>query len=254
MREWEHAVLWERIAPDVRSGRIVARWVPAHKSVSEARRLGLAERDRLGNAAADSHAGEAARRRLPPRALVRDRVAVLAQLEAAQRVMAAAHLAAVKASAALRGEPAQRQRRDWSRIRRGARPRASSAPAASGAESRWAAGHGRRVAGPRARRAVAANCAVSPRGLDLAAFFAGTTWRPHSAAQGPGRVTCLRCANGAGSWGELSSTPCTGWSEALPAHAQGLLLLGSLRRAGGSAADFCTLVRKRLERLPAAPD
>ena len=254
VREWEHADLWERIAPDVRSGRIVARWVPAHKSVSEARRLGLAERDRLGNAAADSHAGEAARRRLPPRALVRDRVAVLAQLEAAQRVMAAAHLAAVKASAALRGEPAQRQRRDWSRIRRGARPRASSAPAASGAESRWAAGHGRRVAGPRARRAVAANCAVSPRGLDLAAFFAGTTWRPHSAAQGPGRVTLLRCANGAGSWGELSSTPCTGWSEALPAHTQGLLLLGSLRRAGGSAADFCTLVRKRLERLPAAPD
>ena len=126
VREWEHADLWERIAPDVRSGRIVARWVPAHKSVSEARRLGLAERDRLGNAAADSHAGEAARRRLPPRALVRDRVAVLAQLEAAQRVMAAAHLAAVKASAALRGEPAQRQRRDWSRIRRGARPRASS--------------------------------------------------------------------------------------------------------------------------------
>ena len=249
VREWEHADLWELIAPAVRSRRIVARWVPAHKTATEARRLGLAERDRLGNAAADSNAGAVARRRLPASALVRERAASLAQLEAAQRVMAAAHLAALQASAATRGQPLQRTRRDWGRVRRGTRVRARSAPpAASGRPG--AAGRGLRDGRQRERRAAAAPAC----GLDLAAFFAGTTWQPHAAAQGPGRVTCLRCGSSASTWGALSGTPCDGWAESLPAHAMGLLMHGILRRAGGSAADFCTMARQRLERLPAAPD
>ena len=229
--EWEHADLWSEIAPEVRSGRLVARWVPAHKNETEARRLGLAERDRLGNAAADSNAGAVARRRLPERSLIRQRLASLAQLEAAQRVMSAAHLAAVQANAARRTEPRQ-QRRDW---------RASDVEHVS----------------ERLRRKCKVQihkCTAPSRGSDLAAFFAGRSWRPHTAAQGPGRVTCLRCGAYEALWQRLAASSCQGWSESLPSHAQGLLFLGDIRCAGGSAVDFCMLVRSRLERLPAAPD
>ena len=246
VREWEHADIWEQIAPVVRSGRMSARWVPAHKSASEARQLGLAERDRLGNAAADFAAGEAARQRLPPRGLVQVRLAELARLDAAQRIMAAAHLAAVKATAALQGDRQPHRRRDWARVRRSTRARARSAPAV----------------GPGRRRLQGLIPSAAPprvigglrREVDLAAFFAGRVWRPHCAAQGPRQAVCMRCGCGARSWAELSSTPCQGWSESLPARAQGLLLLSSHCRAGGSAEDFCTLLGKRLEQLPAVPD
>ena len=244
VREWEHADLWEQLAPALRCGRLTARWIPAHKSAVEARLLGLAERDRLGNAAADSAAGEAARRRLPPRGMVQDRLAELARLDAAQRVMAAAHLAAVHATASVTVAPLHR-RRDWARVRRGARARAGSAPAVPGR---------RRARGAVSSAAPLPASAAPRRGVDLVAFFAGGSWLPHCAAQGPRQAVCMRCGSSADSWANLSSTPCRGWSETLPARAQGLLLFSSPLRAGGSAEDFCTLIGKRLGQLPAAPD
>ena len=53
VHEWEHADLWRQLAGVVRSGRLRARWVPAHKTPAEARRLGISERGRLDNAAAE---------------------------------------------------------------------------------------------------------------------------------------------------------------------------------------------------------
>ncbi|CAK0881315.1 unnamed protein product [Prorocentrum cordatum] len=96
-RDWAHADLWHSLVDAVRSGRLWARWVPAHKTPAEARRLGLSERGRFGNAAADGNAGAAAANR-----------------------------------AALAAAPpaARRRQRDWRRVRRGDRARAASALAA----------------------------------------------------------------------------------------------------------------------------
>ncbi len=91
-----------------------------------------------------------------------------------------------------------------------------------------------------------------PRGALLAAFFAGRSWWPHAAAQGPGRVFCLRCGGSAAA--DLKASACPGWSERMPAKGQAALLLGGCRRAGGSAADFQRLAAQRLAQLPAAPD
>ena len=239
--ELEHADLWQQASPHLKSGRVRARWVPAHKSAAEASRLGVSERDRLGNAAADSAAGAVARGRMACCADVAARQNELWLLEAAQRVQAAAQLASLKAASNRREEGAPRARRVWSQVRRGARARVRSAPPVGGA-----------APGPRVpSRAVAPPAA---RGADLRAFFAGRAWQPHAAARGPGRVTCLRCAASAAAWSALSASPCRGWSEQLPAQALGLLLLGDLCCAGGSVAEFDVLVRQRLAQLPQAPD
>jgi ribonuclease HI len=68
--EWEHADLWQQLVDPVRSGRLRARWVPAHKTAAQAQHLGVSERDRLGNAAADGNAGAAAARRALPQEAV----------------------------------------------------------------------------------------------------------------------------------------------------------------------------------------
>ena len=199
VHEWEHADLWRQLAGVVRSGRLRARWVPAHKTPAEARRLGVSERGRLGNAAADGNAGAfVASRDLPPET-VRTRRRELELLEAAQRVLAAAQQAALAASQKL---PGRRGRRDWSRVRRGARARAVSAPAGVVPASRAAP----QAARPRRHGGEAP---VSS-GAMLAAFFAGRSWWPHSLAQGPGQVFCLRCGRNAAAAASL-----------LGAHAQG---------------------------------
>ncbi len=243
--DWAHSDLWAQIEPHVRSGRIRARWVPAHKTQSQARQLGLSERDRLGNSAADSNAGAAARQRLPHASVIAERKRALGALEAAQRVLAATHHSAIAANAQRSGE--RRQPRDWRRVRRGTRPRAQSAPAAAGAAA------GGRAAPQRGAGALE-SARAPPRGEVLRQFFAGQSWHPHAAAQGPGRVTCIRCGACARNWRVLSAVPCGEPAKTLPVHAQGLLLLGELHRAGGSAVDFNRLVQERLAQLPQAPD
>ena len=177
--------------------------------------LGVSERDRLGNAAADSAAGEAARRRAVSREDVAERKRSFWLLEAAQRVQAAAQLATLESVGGGRGARDHPPQRDWARVRRGARRGARSAPARAGGGGGTAAPRG--PPGRARRRAAAAPPAEPPRprGADLLAFFAGKAWSPNVAAQGPGKVACLRCAACAGTWGELSATPCPGWTEQL---------------------------------------
>ena len=88
----------------------------------------------------------------------------------------------------------------------------------------------------------------------LAAFFAGRSWWPHALAQGPGQVICLRCGASARAPAEILGSACPGWKERLPARGQATLLLGELRFAGGSGADFARIAARRLAELPKAPD
>ena len=251
VRGWEHADLWEQLAPHVRSGRLAARWVPAHKTEAEARCLGVSERDRLGNAAADSNAGAAARARMPGEGLLAERRIALGRLDAAQRVLAAAQLAAHAADRAGRGDQLLRRPRDWSQVRRGARARARPAVIAmDGGQVREPVPA--RAAQVREPDAVAAARAV--RGEALQAFFAGRSWRPHAPARGPGLVVCLRCGARAATRNALVDTPCVGWASALTAQVQGCLLLGELHCAGGSAEEFARLARQRHAQIPWAPD
>ena len=72
--------------------------------------------------------------------------------------------------------------------------------------------------------------------------------------QGAGRATCLRCGTKARSCEVVRESPCLGWSDAPPAQATGLLLLGELRFAGVATAEFACLARRRIAQLPQAPD
>jgi len=96
--EWDHDDLWKLLAPHIRSRRVRARWIVAHLSPTKARARGLSERDRLGNAAADSNAGAAATCGLPGPARVSARQRQLDCLDAAQRLMATVELEVMKAT------------------------------------------------------------------------------------------------------------------------------------------------------------
>ena len=242
VREWEHADLWQHLVDAVRSGRLQARWVPAHKTPAEARRLGMSERDRLGNAAADGNAGAAAALRAPPPGLVRTRRRELELLGAAQRVLAAAQQAALAAAP----PAARRRRRDWRQVRRGTRARATSAPAGAAPAGR--------AAHPAARPRRSGDDEPVGSGAMIAAFFAGRSWWPHTLAQGPGQVVCLRCGGCAPTRATMLERACPGWTDRLPVSGQALLLLGELRCAGGSVADFARLVAQRIAQLPKVPD
>lgn len=235
--EEKHADLWEQVVPAVRSGRLRARLVRAHQNSDAARNHGIAERDCLGNAAADSAAGWAALQRLPPRELVSARLRDLERLEATQRVLAYAQASAVESWHAGRPQSQRNwlRKRDWRLVRRGSRR-----PKPSG--------------GPADPAATATRPGAVIMGQTLRAFFAGRSWQAHVAVAGPGGVLCLRCARKAQSWKDLADTPCPGWTEDLPAWAQGLLLLGSVCCAGGSTASFSSLAAQRLAQMPAAPD
>jgi ribonuclease HI len=250
-RGWAHADIWEQLVPHVRSGRVVARWVPAHKTEAEARCSGVAERDRLGNAAADSNAGAAARARLPREDLLAERRRAIGRLEAAQRVLAAVQLAAHAADRAGRGDQPLRRPRDWRQVRRGARAQAQSALTAMGGEQ---AREPAPVGAARDAEPDAAAAARARRGEALQAFFAGRSWRPHAPARGPGLVVCLRCGARATARTALADKPCAGWASTLAAQVQGFLLLGELHCAGGSAEEFARLARSRLAQIPRAPD
>ncbi|CAK0871689.1 unnamed protein product [Prorocentrum cordatum] len=242
-RDGEHADLWHSLVDAVRSGRLRARWVPAHKTPAEAHRLGLSERDRLGNAAANGNAGAAAASRAPPPDVVRARCQELQLLEAAQRVMAAAQQAALAAAP----PAARRRQRDWRRVRRGARARAASALAAD-------APAGQVAQAPACPRRSGAVAPVSSGGM-LAAFFAGrSSWWPHALARGPCHVFCLRSSGSATSAAGLLGNACPGWRERLPARCQAALLLGELPCAGGSAEAFACLAAQRIAQLPKVPD
>ena len=88
----------------------------------------------------------------------------------------------------------------------------------------------------------------------LATFFAGRSWWPRSPAQGPGRVCCLRCGGCAETAAAMMGGACPGWRDRLPARGQALLLLGNLRCAGGSEAEFASLAARRIAQLPKVPD
>ena len=238
--DWEHADLWRQLEHPVRSQRLSFRWVKAHMSCEDARARGMSERDRLGNAAADSNAGAAALQRLPSNALLAERAEALLALDAVQRLLGAVQLKVMQS----RPPDARRpQRRCWANVRRGQRGRAASMPPAivPQADPRSAA-HA-----PRVVPSVG-------RGEALRLFFEGRSWQPHSAVRGPGFLTCLRCGCEAPRSDVLMASACAGWSPRLPPRAWGLLILGGLRRVGGSAASFEQLVRQRLAQLPAAPD
>ena len=88
----------------------------------------------------------------------------------------------------------------------------------------------------------------------LAELFAGPSWWPRSLARGPGQVCCLRCGGSAGTWAAMLVSACPGWRERLPARGQAMLLLGDLRCAGGSVAEFAGLAARRIAQLPEVPD
>ena len=237
--DWSHCDLWEAVAPHCRSGHLTARWVKGHTTPQEAASLGLTEEDRMGNAEADRLAGEAATARLPPADLLNARAGTLMELEAAQRVLAAVELAALRANhgADAGAQPRVRRRRPYKRrssrphrsaralpVALGAAPPAGSSPAAPG---------------------EAARCA---------ALFAGRAWQPHAAAQGPGHVVCLRCGEVASAWPVLSARPCSGWASSIPPRAAAVLLLDPLERAGGAVEEWRALLERRLRERPGAPD
>ena len=200
----------------------------------------MSEEDRQGNARADELAGRAAHARQAPLPLAAARAAVLTDLEAAQRVLAAVELAAIRANRG--GDRADGRRvpprRAW-RPRRGLRPEAAGAQAAALAPF---------VAG-----LAAAPPVVQPADA-CRALFAGRAWTPHAAAQGPGFTACLQCGRSEPSWPALAAMPCPGWAPALQARARAVLLLPQVRRAGGSQAAFTIALERRLGERPRAPD
>jgi hypothetical protein len=246
--EWKHADLWERLAPHARAGRLRARWTPAHLDQADYAKRGLDEKDRIGNAAADVAAGAAALARGPAEDLVAARTAEVEQLELVQRVLALTELAALRANHNPRGTAPPRVRRRWNLIRRGARSRNGAAVEPAPPND---------PAQRRARRSASAPAAVwrPPTPSGLRDLFAGTAWVQHAAAQGPRLAACLRCGAAAARWTHLAASPCSGWAGALPRRVAALLLLGGeLRSAGGLAAAFEQVLRRRLGQLPAAPD
>ena len=247
--DWQHADLWEAIAPHCRSGLLRARWVKAHLSRAEATDRGMSEADWAGNAAADRLADAGAQARLPPPALLQQRLRQLEALAAVQRAVAAVELAALKANHGNAGPGGPRVRRRWAAPghRRRRAPRVGDAAAVAAAVAPPPGAPPGQPAGaasparPRAGEAAAAR-----------ALFAGAAWRPHVAAQGPAWVACLRCGCWAPSWPALASRPCGGWAPALPPRAGMLLLLPAVR-AGGREAEWRATVRERLLARPGAP-
>lgn len=181
----KHVDLWRQVPPHIRSSRIAARWVPAHLASTAARDRCISERDRLGNAAADSAAGAAVEQALAPRALVAQRQQQLAVLEATQRILGVVQLAVLQACK--RGEEATAPtKRCWGKVRRGAR-RVRSAPPATASHS---VARGRGTCGQRPCQ-QALSCPPTA-GARLRVLFAGAAWQPHSAACGPGFVQRMR--------------------------------------------------------------
>jgi ribonuclease HI len=256
---WRHADLWALIAPHVRSGRIRARWVRAHCSAAAAREQGISERDRLGNAAADSNAGGAALQCLPPPGVIQERLETLASLELVQRCLGAVQLAVLRAHARDNAHAAP-ARRDWRRVRRGARrqqqrqPRQlQQQPAQLQAERGAATVPPAAAPGPGAPTA-APDRAENTQARSLRALFEGQAWHSHVAAQGLGMVVCLRCGTERHSANILLGQPCGGWCADFPPRGMGLLIVGGARHAGGSVSVFNELVSQRLAQLPRAPD
>ena len=246
VEEWAHADLWVCIVPHVRSGRLRARWTPAHLQAAEYAERGLDEGDRLGNAAADAAAGAAAAARLPPPAIIAARGKQLLQVEQVQKVLAFTELAALRANHGRIGAGPPRVRRRWGMVRRAPRPavQATAPPAATPRPQRRA-------------RAASSPPAVwqPPAEQHVRALFAGRTWLPHAAAQGPRHAACLRCGASARGYAQLSAAPCSGWALASPPRVGALLLLGHrLQRAGGPASAFEAALQRRLGQLPPAPD
>ena len=246
VEEWRHADLWTRIAPHVRSGRLHARWTPAHLQEKEYAARGLAEGDRLGNAAADAAAGAAATARLPQPTVIAARNEELLRVELVQKVLALTELAALRANHGQVGAAPPRVRRRWGIVRRAPRPAVQAAePTARAPPPR------------RGARAASSQPAAwqPPTTQHLQTLFAGRAWLPHAAAQGPRHAACLRCGESAGSYAQLAAVPCAGWAHALPSRVGALLLLGPLlQRAGGSAAAFGAALQRRLGQLPEVPD
>ena len=119
--EWRHADIWTQLASHAQQGRIIARWVPAHKTAEEYASKGLREEDRVGNAAADKNCGEAANARLPPPRIVQQRMDCVEALGRAQRVIAFTELAALRANHGNGGVAVPRIKRRWADVRRGVR-------------------------------------------------------------------------------------------------------------------------------------
>lgn len=244
-REWRHADLWRLLAPHVLSGRLRARWTPAHLGAEAYAALGLAEADRVGNAAADDAASAAAAARSLDEALLESRAGELRRAEAVQRVLAATELAALRANHG-DGQVAPRVRRRWGAVRRAPR---QAPPAAAGRARELPAGRRQRSA------SLPPGSWQPPTPERVRALLAGRSWVPHVAAQGPRLAACMRCGSCAASYQRLSATSCQGWAEELPARVAALLLLGDgLRRAGGPDAAFGAALQRRRGQLLAAPD
>jgi ribonuclease HI len=236
--EWRHADLWEQLRPYIKQGRVVARWTPAHKDAEEYARRGLMEEDRLGNDAADNNAKAAALTRMPPSAIVEQRVLQLNSLADAQRVIAFTELAALRANHGNGTGSAPRIKRRWADVRRGARAaqRANADapidPCAAATNDRPdgeppAPLHRLTRSGETLECSVCKKTAVKARWTALAygscAFNtdeAHWLWRrvPHLVSVDDGQVSCARC-NGTVPLGRRSAFEgkrCPAWLAEAP--------------------------------------
>jgi len=168
--DWSHADLWRQLELPVRSRRMSVRWVKAHLTPQAARDRGVSERDRLGNAAADSNAGSVAACRVPSGDVAASRARTLSALEATQRVLGAVQLKVLQSHS--QRDDRQPRQRCWAAVRRAAPCRPASEPPRPA-----------HVGG--ARRARASRGDTSERscqGDELGRFFQGRALQPHAAA------------------------------------------------------------------------
>ena len=213
--EWKHSDLWLQLEPAVRQGRIMARWIPAHKTAEEYAQRGLQEDDRKGNDAADANANAAATARLPLQDVVDRRTRQLQSLAEVQRVIAFTELAALKANHGNGATATPRVKRRWADVRRGVRAarRVSSVTTAvadtgaNGAQSRPSGElpsplHELAIEGTTLKCSNCRKTADKARRTALAysrcpANLEGQQWEwkrvPHVVADGAEHISCSRC-------------------------------------------------------------
>jgi hypothetical protein len=142
---------------------------------------------------------------------------------------------------------------------------AETPPASSADWGAWIFGLlGHKVAGriqpSQGSRGQSCVAVAAPVGLDQPiqrgqAILAGTAWRSHVSAQGPGFVACLACGGMARGLTQLQAAPCSGWRERLPPRVAALTLLGDrVARAGGPQVVFLAALAARRGERPRPPE
>jgi ribonuclease HI len=87
------------------------------------------------------------------------------------------------------------------------------------------------------------------------ALFAGTAWRSHVGAHGPGFVACIVCGTVAKRWATLQTQPCAGWRDRLPPRVAAVVMLGDrICRIGGAPIRFAAALAARRGEQPRPPE